>query len=194
MNLLVSRSIALVALLCTPLLVQAHPGHAETTGLALGLGQGLGHPIGGLDHLLAMLAVGLWASQLGGSARWLMPVLFVAFMLVGAGLGMNGFALPMVEQGIVASVVVLGLLLLWAKRLPLAAGATLVTAFAMLHGLAHGAEMPVSSNAMLYMAGFAVSTALLHLAGMGAGAWRSGMLSRFIGAAIAVAGVGLALA
>ena len=189
MNLLVSSSIALLALLCMPLLAQAHPGHAETTGLALGLA----HPIGGLDHLLAMLAVGLWASQLGGSARWLMPVLFVGFMLVGAGLGMNGFALPMVEQGIVASVVVLGLLLLWAKRLPLAAGATLVTAFAMLHGLAHGAEMPVSSNAMLYMAGFAVSTALLHLAGMGAGAWRSGMLSRFIGAAIAVAGVGLAL-
>jgi urease accessory protein len=189
MNLLVTRSLTLLALLCMPLFAQAHPEHAHVGGLALGLS----HPIGGLDHLLAMLAVGLWASQLGGSARWLMPVLFVAFMLVGAGLGMNGFALPMVEQGIVASVVVLGLLLLWARRLPLAAGATLVTAFAMMHGLAHGAEMPVSSNAMLYMAGFAVSTALLHLAGMGVGAWRTGMLSRFIGAAIAVAGVGLAL-
>lgn len=189
MNLLVSRSITLLALLCTPLLAQAHPEHAHVGGLALGLS----HPVGGLDHLLAMLAVGLWASQLGGRARWLMPVLFVGFMLIGAGLGMNGLALPMVEQGIVASVVVLGLLLLWAKRLPLAPGATLIAVFAMMHGVAHGAEMPVSTDAMLYMAGFAISTALLHLAGMGAGAWRSGMLSRFIGAAIAIAGVGLAL-
>ena len=190
MNLTITRSITLLTLLGLPLLAQAHPGHADVGGLTLGLS----HPIGGLDHLLAMLAVGLWGAQLGGRARWLMPVLFVAFMLVGAGLGMKGLALPGVEQGIVASVVVLGLLLLWAGRLPLAPGAALIAVFALAHGLAHGTEMPVSTDALLYMAGFAISTALLHLAGMGVGSLRSGWLSRIIGAAIAVAGVGLALA
>lgn len=186
---LISRTFTLTALIAVPTLAQAHPGHADFGGLAAGLG----HPVGGLDHLLAMVAVGLWAAQLGGRARWLLPVLFVTFMLAGAGLGMVGIAVPGVEQGIVASVLALGLLLLWAKRVPLLPGAVLVSAFAVMHGVAHGGEMPPGAEMTLYMLGFALSTAVLHLIGAGLGSWRSTLLSRAIGAAIALAGVGLAL-
>ncbi len=183
----VARSLGLGVLLAAPSLAQAHPGHVEFSGLVAGLS----HPVAGLDHLLAMLAVGLWAAQLGGKARWLLPMLFVTAMLAGAGLGIIGIAVPGVEHWIVASVMALGLLLLWARRVPLVPGAVLVAAFAAMHGVAHGAEMPGSADMMLYMLGFAVSTALLHAAGIALVSWRGVALSRVLGAGIAIAGLSL---
>lgn len=184
-----SRCVTFLALLATPMLAQAHPGHGELDGLV----SGLVHPLAGLDHLLAMLATGLWGAQLGGRARWLLPVLFVTFMLVGAGAGMAGMAVPGVEQAILASVMALGLLLLSARRVALVPGAVIVAAFATMHGVAHGAEMPADAAMVVYMLGFAVTTTLLHLAGVGLGIWRVTTLPRIVGAGIALAGVGLAL-
>ncbi|SDS34250.1 urease accessory protein [Halopseudomonas xinjiangensis] len=189
MNNVLSRSIVLAVLLGAPALAQAHSGHGDLGGLA----SGLAHPFAGLDHLLAMLAVGLWGAQLGGRARWALPLLFVVFMLIGAGAGLAGVAIPGVEQGIVASVMALGMLLLWARRVALLPGAVLVSTFAVVHGVAHGTEMPVDAGMLGYMLGFALSTAVLHLAGAGLGSRRTAGLARLIGAGIALAGVGLAL-
>lgn len=180
------------ACILVPGLAQAHPGHTEMSGLA----SGLAHPLFGLDHLLAMLAVGLWGAQLGGSARWTLPLLFVAAMLAGGGLGMMGLGLPGVEQGIVASVVVLGLLLLAARRVPLAYSGVLVGAFALFHGHAHGTEMPVHSSAALYALGFAAATAALHAAGLCLGSWLQRrdwpLVARVAGAVIGLTGLGMA--
>ena len=112
--------------------------------------------------MLAMVAVGLWAGLNGGRALWAWPVAFVGVMLAGGALGMAGVAVPMVEPGILASVIVLGLLVLTAARLPVALGAALVGVFALLHGHAHGAELPTEAAAATYAAGFALATALLH--------------------------------
>lgn len=187
-----SRILLPVACLALPGLAQAHPGHMEMSGLA----SGFAHPLFGLDHLLAMLAVGLWGAQLGGSARWTLPLLFVAVMLAGGGLGIAGLGLPGVEQGIVASVVVLGLLLLAARRVPLAYSGILVGAFALFHGHAHGTEMPVHSSAALYALGFVAATAALHTAGLLMGGWlqrRNGpLVSRIVGAVIGLTGLGMA--
>ena len=187
-----TRMLVPAACLLLPGLAQAHPGHVEMSGLA----SGLAHPLFGLDHLLAMLAVGLWGAQLGGSARWALPVLFVAVMLAGGGLGMAGLGLPAVEHGIVASVVVLGLLLLAARRVPLAYSGVLVGAFALFHGHAHGTEMPVHSSAALYALGFAAATAALHVAGLLMGGWLQRrdwpLATRVAGAAIGLTGLGMA--
>ncbi len=134
----------------------AHPGH-ETAGFL----SGFAHPLGGLDHLLAMLAVGLYAARQPGAARWMLPAGFVLAMLAGAGLGALGVALPAVEAGIAASVLVFGLLIAFAARLPLAASLPLVAAFALFHGHAHHAEMGSASLAA-YALGFALATMLLH--------------------------------
>lgn len=187
-----SRLMLLVGVLAIPGLAHAHPGHENMSGLV----SGLGHPLFGLDHLLAMLAVGLWGAQLGGKARWLLPVLFVGVMLVGGSLAMLGLSVPAVEPGIIASVVVLGLFLLWARQVPLAVSAALVSVFALFHGVAHGAEMPLEASAMTYALGFAVATAGLHLLGLLAGAWlqqRSWpVVSRIMGAVIGVVGLSMA--
>ncbi|UAW96928.1 HupE/UreJ family protein [Halopseudomonas nanhaiensis] len=183
------RSAVLAVLFGAPAVAYAHPGHGDIGGLF----SGLIHPLAGLDHLLAMLAVGLWGAQLGGRARWVLPSLFVVFMLAGAGAGVAGIAVPGVEEVIVASVLALGLLLLWARRVALAPGAVIVSAFALMHGVAHGAEMPVDAGMAYYMLGFALSTALLHLAGIGVGSWRASGIARLAGAGIALAGLGLAL-
>jgi urease accessory protein len=180
------------ALLLVPTLAQAHPGHDVT-----GFSHGFAHPLGGLDHLLAMLAVGLWAAQMGGRARWAVPATFVTVMSLGGMLGMMGLHLPMVESGIAASVLVLGLLIALSARLPLAAAMPLVGLFALFHGYAHGAEMPASVSGFEYAAGFVLATAGLHAAGiaLGMGIQRvtSAPLVRFAGAAIAITGVVLAL-
>tara|TARA_R110000796_G_scaffold208755_2_gene325029 strand:- start:13161 stop:13724 length:564 start_codon:yes stop_codon:yes gene_type:complete len=182
----------LVGVLAIPGLAHAHPGHENMSGLV----SGLGHPLFGLDHLLAMLAVGLWGAQLGGKARWLLPVLFVGVMLAGGSLAMLGLSVPAVEPGIIASVVVLGLFLLWARQVPLAVSAALVSVFALFHGVAHGAEMPLEASAMTYALGFAVATAGLHLLGLLAGAWlqqRSWpVVSRVMGAVIGAVGLSMA--
>jgi len=149
------------ALTLTPALAQAHPGHDHSS-----VAGGLLHPVLGMDHLLAMVAVGLWAAQLGGRARWIVPSTFVSVMALGGALGANGVAPPFVEQGILASVFILGLLIVMAARLPLAGSAAIVGAFALFHGAAHGAEMPATASGIGYGIGFMAATAALHLCGV----------------------------
>lgn len=165
-NTLHTRFIFLLLLLM-PGLAFAHTG----IGAASGWAHGLRHPFLGLDHLFAMIAVGLWAMQLGGRARWLAPTTFVCVMAAGGGLGMAAIPLPPIveggiEGGILASLLVLGVLIAAAIRLPLAASMALVGFFALFHGYAHGAEMPHSNSGLSYALGFMLSTAALHLAGI----------------------------
>jgi urease accessory protein len=130
---------------------------------------GFAHPFSGIDHLLAMLAVGLWAAQNKQRALWVLPLAFPLMMVVGALLAFAGLQMPAVETGIAASVAVLGLLIAFAVRLPLWGSTLVVSVFAMFHGYAHGAELPHGSSAALYGAGFIAATALLHAAGLGIG-------------------------
>lgn len=175
--------------------VAAAPALAHTGGAAgAGFGHGVAHPLFGLDHLLAMLAVGLWAGQSGGRARWTVPAAFVAMMLAGGVLGMAGVGLPAVEPLVAASVLVLGLLILTARRLPPLAGAAVVGAFALFHGHAHGAELPAAALPALYAAGFVAATAALHAAGLGAATLLRGLAVRAAGAGIAVVGAALSFA
>lgn len=177
-------------------LALAHPdagvSGAHATG---GFAAGFAHPLTGLDHALAMLAVGLWAMQLGGRALWAVPAAFVATMLIGAGLGQAGLRLPMLESGIVASVVVMGLCVAMAVRPPVAVAAAGVALFAMYHGHAHGVEIPVGASSTAYAGGFAISTALLHAMGIGLGVCltqiRSRSALRVAGGAVALGGVAL---
>jgi urease accessory protein len=154
---------------------------------------GLTHPLGGLDHLLAMVAVGLWAAQLGGRALWAVPAAFVAMMVAGGIAGMTGVALPLVELGIVGSLLVLGALIMGWAKLPVWASAALVGFFALFHGHAHGAEMPADGSALGYAAGFVLATALLHGIGLAAGLYvQKGLapwLVRLGGAGVAAAGL-----
>ena len=143
----------------------AHPGHPD----AFGFNDGFAHPFSGLDHLLAMLAVGLWAAQNKRSALWVLPLAFPLMMMAGALLALAGVVLPGVETGIAASVAVLGLLIAFAIRMPLWAGAAVVSVFALFHGYAHGSELPHGSSALWYGAGFVAATALLHLSGLALG-------------------------
>jgi urease accessory protein len=163
---------------------QAHPGHAD------GAFAGLAHPFMGLDHLLAMVAVGIWAAQQGGRAKWLVPSCFVTVMALGGALGMAGMSLPMMESGIATSVLLLGLLIAFSVRLPAAAGAALVGLFAVFHGYAHGAEMPALASPWQYGVGFVIATALLHVLGLGVGAGMKnhGWSVRLAGAAVAACG------
>lgn len=170
----------------------AHTGVGATGGLALGFA----HPIGGLDHLLAMIAVGLFAATLGGRALWAVPATFVAVMALGGALGMLAFPLPYVELGIALSVVVLGLAVALRRPWPVAAAMALVAVVAVFHGHAHGAEMPVDASSLAYATGFVAATAVLHLVGIAAGLGvaktghlRARRLTRAGGAALALAGV-----
>jgi urease accessory protein len=141
----------------------AHVGHGSTTSVTAGLG----HPLGGLDHVAVMVMVGLWAGLKGGRALWVWPAVFVGVMLVGGIVGMEGVPVPFVEPGILASVVALGLLVALAVDLPVAVGAGILAMFALFHGHAHGSEVADALNGVEYMAGFALATAALHLAGIG---------------------------
>jgi urease accessory protein len=132
---------------------------------AAGLGAGLAHPLSGLDHLLAMIGAGIWAAQLGGRARWLVPLAFVSSMAGGMGLALAGIALPHVESGIVASVMVIGVLVASAARLPAAVGAALIALFGVFHGHAHGSE-GIGFSTLEYMAGVLLATGLLLVAGI----------------------------
>jgi urease accessory protein len=169
----------------------AHPG-----GASGGLAHGLAHPIGGLDHLLAMLAVGAFAYALGGRARWLVPAAFVVMMAVGGALGMAALGLPLVEVGIALSLVALGGLVAMGQRLPLATAMALVGVFAVFHGQAHGTEMPADAAGLTYGLGFVAATSLLHAAGLGlahALTWAPHAtrlpLTRTAGGLVALAGV-----
>jgi len=159
------KTAAVLALLLSPGLALAHTGH-YTDG---GLWHGMIHPLSGLDHMLAMIAVGLWAAYAGGRALWLLPASFVGMMLAGAGLGFAGIALPMMEPLILASVVVLGLLVAFNIRMPLIPGMALVALFGMFHGQAHALEMAAGTATFTYAIGFALVTALLHLGGIAIG-------------------------
>lgn len=141
-----------------PTVAQAHVGLGDAGGLL----RGLGHPIGGLDHLFAMVAVGLWAAQRGGRALWVVPTTFLLVMAFGGTLGAAGLSLPFVEPGIVVSVVGLGVLIAVAIQLPLVTSALIVGLFALFHGHAHGVELPQSASVLAYGAGFLATTALLH--------------------------------
>lgn len=163
----------------------AHPGHGDSY-LA-----GVAHPFMGLDHLLAMLAVGVWAFQLGGRAKWLVPASFVALMAVAGALGMTGIALPMVESSIATSVLLLGLLIAFAVKMPPVLGAAIVGLFAVFHGYAHGTEMPLLATPLQYGIGFVLSTAVLHGIGLlfGQGLRKQAVWLRAAGALIAAGGV-----
>lgn len=186
----------LVSLALLPGAAFAHTGAEHAHGFV----QGFAHPIGGLDHLLAMVAVGLFAAYLGGRARWLVPTTFVGVMALGGLLGVSGAALPYVELGIALSVVVLGLLVALRWNFPVAGAMAIAGVFAVFHGYAHGTELPENASGLAYGMGFLIATALLHLAGIAIGlAFASpgtGNLGRRLvqtgGGAIALAGVVIA--
>jgi urease accessory protein len=168
----------------------AHIQGGEATGLL----SGLQHPVSGLDHVLAMVAVGLWGAQLGAPAVWLLPVTFPMVMAFGGILGLMGVALPGIEVGIAVSALILGAAVSLELRPPLWAAAVVVGFFAIFHGHAHGAELPAGADAGLYSIGFVIATGWLHAAGIGVGLvhrWPSGRVAlRLAGVVVALAGVG----
>ena len=183
-------SLALLAAfaLATPL-AQAHEG----AGLAGGFMSGFAHPLLGWDHVVAMLAVGLWGAFLGAPALWLLPVVFPLVMAAGGALGVLGVPLPAVEVGIAVSAIALGGVVAGALRPPLWAAALLVALFAVFHGHAHGTELPQAASPLAYSLGFVVATGLLHLTGIALGLltrWPAGRIAvRGMGAGIALLGV-----
>jgi urease accessory protein len=151
----------IAALAMVPTIALAHPGSLDH-----GLTDGIMHPLTGLDHVLAMVAVGLFAAQLGGRALWITPLSFMAMLVVGALLAMMHIAVPLVEVGIAFSIISLGVVLLFGVGLPTVGAMTLVGFFAIFHGYAHGLELPNTASAFSYGVGFVLATGLLHLAGI----------------------------
>lgn len=172
----------------------AHPSAGHTAGAIYGFS----HPLGGLDHVLAMVGVGLFAALLGGRALWAVPLSFVAMTAMGGALGMAGAHLPVVEAGVGLSVFAIGVMVALQWRFPLAIAAALAGLFAVFHGYAHGVEMPVSASGIRYGAGFVFATALLHCAGIGLGLAlglfadrHKARLAQAGGGAMAVAGIAM---
>lgn len=185
-----AAAVALAALLqAAPALAHSGPPHVHS------MAAGFAHPFTGFDHLLAMLAVGLWAGVNRGRTLWAWPAAFVALMLAGAAVGAAGVALPLVEPGILLSLIVLGFAVAASVRAPGWLGAVVIGAFALLHGHAHGAELPAGASVAGYGAGFAIATALLHSIGVmtavAAGHGKAAVLVRTLGAIVLVAGVAL---
>ncbi len=180
--------VLLLATLMVPSLAHAHVGVSETSGFL----HGMGHPLSGLDHICAMVAVGLWAAQMGGRSIWAVTLTFITVMALGGVLGMIGINIPFVEAGIVVSVLTLGVLIAASARLPLAASTIIVGLFAIFHGHAHGAEMPGTASGIAYGAGFLIATAFLHACGIGLGIaiqkLASPKIVRFAGIAIVLCG------
>lgn len=178
-----------ISALFFPSLAFFHLGVGQTNGFL----NGFLHPFSGLDHVCAMMAVGLWAAQRGGRAIWAVPLTFVTVMTLGGILGMAGIALPFVDRGIVISVLILGILVAAAVRMPIVASSIVVGLFALLHGHAHGTEMPLTASGMAYGMGFVAATALLHASGIAVAmvAPKLGFnrVVRFTGAAIALCGI-----
>lgn len=191
-----SRLATLLALPITMLAYTPTAGAHSMGAEGAGFITGLAHPFMGLDHLLAMIAVGIWAAQAGGSAVWRLPLSFITMMAAAALIGASGFNLPALEPLIAGSVVLLGLMVVFAIRLPVNLSMLLVGLFAVFHGYAHGLEMPQASSVILYGSGFVLATALLHLIGIGLGrvAFRQHLLSRLSGSIITLAGLYLAVA
>jgi urease accessory protein len=180
--------LSVLILVFLPSLAHAHIGD----GVASGWSHGVLHPFLGLDHLCAMLAVGLWARQMGGRALWVIPLTFVSVMALGGLFGMTETSLHFVEGGIFFSLIALGFLVAVAIQLPLSASACIVGMFALFHGYAHVTELPKSASGLSYVLGFMLSTALLHIVGiaMATGLAKIGRLQwlRLIGACIAMFG------
>lgn len=182
-----SRAAALLLAALTPALALAH----SESGQAAGFLSGMGHPVSGMDHVLAMVAVGLWGAVLGAPALWVLPVAFPVMMAFGGFLGLIGVPVPGVEVGIALSAVVLGLVVLSHTRPQLWLAVLIVAAFAIFHGHAHGTELPEGANGLLYSLGFVISTGLLHGVGILIGEVRHWPLGR---RAIRAAGGGVAAA
>ena len=167
----------------------AHP----VKGQAIGFLTGFLHPISGLDHVLAMVAVGLWGAQLGAPAIWLLPVAFPIVMAFGGMLGLMGVPLPGTEIGIAASAIMLGALVMLEIRPPLIVAGVVVSFFAIFHGHAHGSELPAGQNALLFSIGFVIATGCLHGLGISIGLihrWPWGQRAlRLAGATVAMAGL-----
>ncbi len=165
-NTLTVRRAAAWALLAT---LSAGPALAHDAVGSNGFLSGLAHPVLGLDHIVAMVAVGLWGAFLGAPAIWMLPVIFPLVMALGAAAGIAGMPLPVVEQGIAASAIVLGAMVALAARPPLWVAAGLVGLFALFHGHAHGTELPHAINPLAYALGFVIATGALHMAGIALG-------------------------
>lgn len=188
-----ARTRAVVAVFTMTALVAAEPALAHSeVGSTSGFLSGFLHPVFGLDHVAAMVAVGLWGAFLGAPSIWLLPIVFPLVMALGGALGIAQAELPAVETGIALSAVILGLCVAFALKPPLWIAAIVVGAFAIFHGHAHGAEMPEAANAASYALGFVIATGLLHLCGIAIGTlvrWPAGaVVVRGAGAAIAAAG------
>ena len=186
--------LALAILALSPTLASAHTGIGDHAGMV----HGFLHPVGGPDHALAMVAVGVFAFVLGGRALWLVPLSFVGMMVFGFALGIARFDLPFVELGIALSSVVIGAAAAMGRPMPVTLAAALVGGFAVFHGFAHGAEMPRSASGLTYALGFVAATALLHLAGIATALGiariigRHGRLSaRIAGGIFALGGIGV---
>jgi urease accessory protein len=174
-------------------LALAQPAFAhEQAGVGGGLVSGLLHPLTGMDHLIAMVAVGIWGAQLGPPAIWVLPITFPLVMALGGVLGVLRIPLPMPEVIIALSALILGAAVAIRLRLPFAAAAAVVAVFAVFHGHAHGAELPGSANPLAYGVGFVVATGLLHLCGIAVGTltrWPAGeRLIQGLGVVIAALG------
>jgi urease accessory protein len=171
-------------------IASAHPGH-DTSSAA----SGFAHPFTGYDHLLAMLAVGLWSAQLGKRAIWILPASFLLAMCAGGALAATGMHLPIADQGILTSVLVLGILIATTARLPLALALTIVALFAVCHGFAHIAEMKPGASRFAYGSGFLLATASLHIAGLFIGSllqkYKLPNLTRACGAVVACSAIAL---
>ncbi len=168
----------------------AHTGEDATGGFL----SGLKHPVLGPDHVIAMVAIGLWGAQLGKPSIWLLPVVFPLIMAVGGALGVAGVPLPGIEIGIAVSGIILGLMILFQVKAPVWVAVLLAGGFAIFHGHAHGGEMPQAASAVAYSIGFVIGTGLLHLCGILLGlllAWKGTgpVLVRALGGAIAAAGL-----
>lgn len=176
------------------LLLGATAAQAHTEGgIVGGFLAGVLHPLSGIDHLLAMVAVGIWGATLGRPLVWALPVAFPMLMVVGGVLGMSGIDLPYTEVGIAISVIVLGVSIAAAWRAPVAVAVAIVAMFGIFHGYAHGKELPVSAAPAAYAAGFVIVTGLLHLLGIAIGLVkaipRGTQILRASGGVIAAAGV-----
>jgi len=179
--------VSALLLLCGPALAHAQRGQAA------GFVTGLLHPVSGLDHVVAMIAVGLWGAQLGRPAIWALPVTFPLMMAVGGFLGLLGLPLPGVEVGIALSALLLGLAVALAWRPPLWLAVVLVGCFAIFHGHAHGTELPPGQSGLTYSLGFVMATGSLHAVGITLGLvhrWPAGQVAlRGMGALVAAAGL-----
>lgn len=188
--------LAFLAAFLAPTAALAHTGVGDASGFL----HGFMHPLGGLDHQLAMILVGIFAYQLGGRSLWLVPLTFVSIMAFGGFLGIAGIPVPFIEFGIALSVVVLGAIVAFGVKVPVAAAMGIVGLFAIFHGHAHGSEMPMDALGLEYGLGFMLGTALLHAVGIGIGfligmttKWLGDNVYRVAGGLASVAGVGILL-